>query len=230
MSGRSSLCSERSCGDKPYGDMSHGFTLIEVVVALSLLSLLMLIAMTAFRGLGQTANRLDGLATQNDELRIVSAFLRHTVGAARAIAAESGDLSAIGATTGSASFAAATHFRGDPQALSWVSILPARDGVGGLSTLNLTLSENAGEGRLILGFAPFDPTRPTADRNRYTERVLIDRVAELAILYRAAGETEWASHWHDRSDLPGHVKITLMREHGHWPPLIIAIAAGGAAR
>ncbi len=201
---------------------SRGFTLIEVVVALGLLSLLMLIAMTAFRGLGQTASRLDLAATTHDEQRIVGTFLRHTLGAARAVRSDADEM---------ASFDAATMpFRGDDRSLSWVSVLPARDGIGGLSQLRLALAHADGGTRLILAFAPFAPldtSRPATDRSQLIERVLLDRVSEFELHYRGLGETEWTRYWHDSTTLPGHVRISLALAHHRWPPLVIAIAEAG---
>lgn len=201
---------------------SRGFTLIEVVVALGLLSLLMLIAMTAFRGLGQTASRLDLAATTHDEQRTVGTFLRHTLGAARAVRPDADEMASFDAV--------AMPFHGDDQSLSWVSVLPARDGIGGLSQLRLALAHADGEARLILAFAPFaplDPSRPAPDRNQPIERVLLDRVSEFELHYRGLGETEWTRNWHDGTTLPGHVRIDLAQANHRWPPLVIAIAEAG---
>ena len=54
----------------------RGFTLIEMSVALVVLSLIMLATVTALRTLGNTQVAVDRLTLRNDEIRSVSSFLR----------------------------------------------------------------------------------------------------------------------------------------------------------
>ena len=55
---------------------SRGFTLVEVIVALGILSLIMLATVSGYRTLGNTASTIDRMTDRTDELRSVSAFLR----------------------------------------------------------------------------------------------------------------------------------------------------------
>jgi general secretion pathway protein J len=55
---------------------SRGFTLIEVIVALGIFSLIMLATVSGYRTLGNTASTIDRMTDRTDELRSVSAFLR----------------------------------------------------------------------------------------------------------------------------------------------------------
>ena len=55
---------------------SRGFTLIEVVVSLAILSLVLLGTVTGLRTLGNTQVSLERVTQRADEVRTVSAFLR----------------------------------------------------------------------------------------------------------------------------------------------------------
>ena len=55
---------------------SQGFTLVEVIVALGIFSLIMLATVSGYRTLGNTASTITRMTDRTDELRSVSAFLR----------------------------------------------------------------------------------------------------------------------------------------------------------
>ena len=61
---------------------SRGFTLIEVVVSLAILSLVLLGTVTGLRTLGNTQVSLERVTQRADEVRTVSAFLRDLMEAA----------------------------------------------------------------------------------------------------------------------------------------------------
>ena len=54
---------------------ARGFTLIEVLIALTLLSLLMLALTGAMRAMGQTSERVEQRIEAEDDYRIAQAFL-----------------------------------------------------------------------------------------------------------------------------------------------------------
>ena len=55
---------------------AQGFTLVEVMVSLAILSLVMLVTVSGFRTLGNTATSISAMTGRTDELRSVSMFLR----------------------------------------------------------------------------------------------------------------------------------------------------------
>lgn len=58
---------------------NRGFTLVEVMVALSILSLLLLATISALRTFGNTQVSVEKLTNRVDEVRTVSGFLRDTL-------------------------------------------------------------------------------------------------------------------------------------------------------
>ena len=56
----------------------RGFTLVEVMVALTLLSLVMLVLGSAIRSMGASAERIDARSASIDEMRVATTFLRES--------------------------------------------------------------------------------------------------------------------------------------------------------
>jgi general secretion pathway protein J len=83
---------------------SRGFTLIEVVVSLAILSLVLLGTVTGLRTLGNTHVSLERVTQRADEVRTVSAFLRDLMESA-VVGSGSGGLTLGGGSS------AASYFR-----------------------------------------------------------------------------------------------------------------------
>src|SRR5690606_14159465 len=66
-----------------------GFTIVEVVVALTVLSLIVLATLTAVQTFGDTQARLETTLVRLDQMRMVSQFLRSTL--RQAVPAVNGD-------------------------------------------------------------------------------------------------------------------------------------------
>lgn len=58
----------------------HGFTLVELLVVITLLSLVMLALGSALRTTAQTEERVDRRMLRTDELRVANGFLRSVLG------------------------------------------------------------------------------------------------------------------------------------------------------
>ena len=56
--------------------LSGGFTLVEMLVALTLMSLVMLGMASAIRTMAQTEERIDVRVDRADEMRVASGFIR----------------------------------------------------------------------------------------------------------------------------------------------------------
>ena len=120
----------------------HGFTLIEVVIALVLISLLMLLLTAAMRSMGQTETAIEERVAQTEDYRTTVLFLRDVLSEASA--------RPLAAST--QANAPRVFFAGGPQELSWIGVLPARYGMGGRHYMHLGLENGA----LVLRFAPWN--------------------------------------------------------------------------
>lgn len=188
-----------------------GFTLVEVVVALTLVSLIMLALLAALRAFGDAGARLEARSARDDDMRLVSAFLR------QALSEPSGKhLRRLpdGSVAG--------FFQGDAHALEWLAPMPARYGVGGLHRLRLAL-----RGReLVLQFVPFVPSADSIfDWSAAPAKVLATEVDELAIQYQGLGARRWERTWHEAMVLPARVRLQIAAGGRPWPDLVAAVVA-----
>ena len=65
---------------------ARGFTLLEVLIAMSLLTLVMVAVLASMRTLGNTRTTLDQVIERIDQVRSVSGFLRTSIGGALPLA------------------------------------------------------------------------------------------------------------------------------------------------
>ena len=89
-----------------------GFTLVEVLIALALLSLLMLVLVGAMRAMGQTEERVEQRIDQADRTRVATGFLRDVLGqaSARPVTRPQAQPGAL--------------FEATPETLAWVGVMP----------------------------------------------------------------------------------------------------------
>lgn len=198
-----------------------GFTLVEVVVALTLLSLLVLGLVGVLRSFGQTSARLEAQTLANDDVRLVGGLLQ------RALSRSSPRLRMDSLETNSRSW-----FEGDASSVAWLGHLPARHGAGGLTHLRLVvLSPGAGgEGaRLTLHMARFEGDRVAPDWQEGTSRVLLERVDSMQIRYQGnddSGQSVWFEDWLQQPVVPSMIQIMLVVAGRPWPPIVVQVQDG----
>lgn len=199
-----------------------GFTLVEVIIALTLLALIMLALISALRTFGDSGARLEARSERADDMRLISGFLRQVISEASII-----HLRRLEDGT------QVPDFIGLPAALEWQAPMPARHGVGGLHWLRLWAWPEGDQFDLILQFAPYIPPVPgfesdpavRPDWDTVAQRILVRRVTSLAIAYQRRGRDDWQENWNDPQVLPGRVAIRLQVDGVDWPELIVPVLA-----
>ena len=215
-----------------YGRRLRGFTLLELLVVMGLLSAVMLALGAALRTIAQSEDRVDRRLAQADELRVASAFMRTTLGrvSARKMAPAPAPAPASGASP--VLFAAA------PEALAWVGVMPARYGQGGRQYFRLGIEPAGAEAALVLRFLPWTGASTFPDWSQAESRVLVRNATALQLRYedtRKAPST-WTSEWAETKYLPARVELTLQTPAGAWPALVIPLRtppdseSGGSSR
>ena len=134
-----------------YGRRLRGFTLLELLVVMGLLSAVMLALGAALRTIAQSEDRVDHRLAQADELRVASAFMRTTLGR----------VSARKMAPAPASGASPVLFAAAPEALAWAGVMPARYGQGGRQYFRLGIEPAGAEAACrALGLAIVPLTAP----------------------------------------------------------------------
>ncbi|MDR1462014.1 MAG: prepilin-type N-terminal cleavage/methylation domain-containing protein [Azoarcus sp.] len=203
---------------------ARGFTLIEIIIALALMSLIMLGLVSAFATLGKTATRINEHAGRSGREWLAGEFLHATLSSA---------VGQIKQTLPDQS--KAVYFRGGPATVQWLGSMPARYGVGGLHVFRLGL-EPCGSGMcLALHYAPY--VKEDAFGNAaadFQTQILADKVSGFRIAYqshpaRNDEEAVWSEDWTDADNLPARTRIDLASQGAARPPVIVSIGAIDAA-
>jgi general secretion pathway protein J len=190
----------------------RGFTLVEILVAVSLLSVVMLGLGSALRTMAQAEQKIDARLARADEMRMASAFMRSTlarVSLRRVSPPPPGRPSAL--------FAAA------PEGVAWVGVMPARFGAGGRYFFRLAqepLEEGAG---LVLRFQRWSDAAVFPDWAQAESRVLVRDVlrVQMRFLDADAEPPAWLEGWTAIDRVPDRVLVQIDTTHGPWPPLFL---------
>jgi general secretion pathway protein J len=198
-----------------------GFTLIEVVIATSLLALGLAIAFGTMRSASRATARAEASAQREERLRAAQGFLRTQLSAALPIPFEFDGESG-----------AATFLRATPAKLEYVATMPGYLARGGayLQTLEFVRGE---DGQRL----QFQHRQLTSDGPAEAERepvVLLDGIEEGAFEVRTVDERgkpgRWQDKWNVSAQLPPQVRVRLRfrDERRHWPELVVATRLGAA--
>ena len=204
----------------------RGFTLVEVLIALSLLSLLMLVLASALRAMGQTEERVEQRIAVADDYRAAVNLLRDVLGQVSARRYASLRLGTA---------PAAPFFEAAPDSLAWVGVMPARYGVGGRHYLRLGVEAGpGGVGALVLRYAPWTGAPAFTAWDQAEAQVLAAPVQALSLRYQEPASGGWSPVWPppDRaftdlppSLLPEAVALQLDGAQPDWPPLVLPLHA-----
>ncbi len=193
----------------------RGFTLVELLVTMALLSLLMLGMASALRTMGQTEERVDNRLADADEFRVATGFLRTVLGRISA------QRSTVPVKEGSSRYL----FEGLPASISWIGIMPARHGAGGRNFFHLALEPVQGKTALVIRFMPWMDSTTFPDWTHAQSRVLVRGVTSLALAYEDAHQTQpvWVSSWVRTDSVPERVRLELQTDSGPWPLWVVAM-------
>lgn len=200
------------------GRVLHGFTLVEMLVVIALMSLLMLGMVSALRTMAQTEERMDRRSERADEIRIANGFLRTTLG--RISTRRIKEVQREGDSP--------YFFTGQSDAVAWVGIMPARHGAGGRYFFRLALETvQEDPSVLVIRFIPWDGGGLSLDWNRAESRVLARRVKSLALSYEDGRQPvpAWMADWSRVDSLPARIRINVETWDGAWPLWVIAMRA-----
>ncbi len=206
--------------------VASGFTLVELLVGMVLLSVIVLALGSALRTFAQTEIRVDQRIVRDDDFRATVAFLRTVLGrvSTQKIALVAGE-------------SPRPLFRTSPGGLEWLGVMPARHGMGGLHYFRLGIESDGRTSALVFRFQPFVGRDIPPDWDAAAARVLVPEVGSFSLRYRDGlpAEPVWADVWTEPSRLPDRLVLSLASAGETWPELVIPLRrltggrSGGAA-
>jgi general secretion pathway protein J len=199
-----------------------GFTLLELLVAITLLGVLMAALFGALRLGARVWETGEARLDASARLQVVQDFLRQQLGQTVPLTEITDDPGA----------SPAMLFAGTSDGLRFVSLLPAHLG-GGASLMELALRPPAlgGEaGDLLLRIRPLQLTGDGPAPAEPEERVLIEAIESLEVAYfgaeRDGAAPTWWQEWQDQRTLPALVRMRIGFPQGdrrRWPELVVGL-------
>ena len=197
------------------------FTLMEVLLATTLLAAALALAFGILRAAGATVARGEAMAERNERIRAVSAFLRERIGGAEGIV--------FGFDAGSGR---SLRFVGDAQAMRFVADVPAYFDRGGPRLHELQVRGGQSR-RLEVAFRQLRAGQALPALR--SPEPLAAKLAEVRFAYRTLAPDgrpgPWQDAWATPDALPPQVRVRIRDAQGPWPDMVVApVRASGAGR
>jgi len=197
-----------------------GFTLVELLVAIMILTLVMTASFGAVRIASRSWEAGLSRADATEEMRTVSDFLRRRFVQMSAFVWQEGNEERIA-------------FAGDRRHLRFIAPAPEYSPGPGLLIYTLEVESDDGEERLMLSYGPFDPgTGEFAEAYSSRHTILTDDLTEASFEYFGAEtddvEAAWQQNWpSDAERFPSMIRIRTATEASGsgWPDLMFTLYA-----
>ena len=191
----------------------RGFTLVEVMVSLTVLSLVMLATVSAMRTFANTQATIERKIYRVDEIRSVSSFLRDAL-QSNVIDVGGGGLSLGG------SIAQKAYFRGDSGGMAWKAPMSFGEGYGG--TFLIRLAPESGQLVLRWLLADDDIEDEEIDWAGAEHRPVIDNLEGFDLAYKLNPEEGWQEGIVVDTP-PLAVRMSIKSSGRFWPELIAEV-------
>jgi general secretion pathway protein J len=189
----------------------RGFTLVEIVIALAILSLVMLATTTGLRTLANTQVALERQTERIDEIRAVSSFIRETMESA--ILSISRSRLSLGGRQDEGSY-----FEITPDALAWKSTVLFGESFGGSYLVRIGKEDD----NLVLRWHDATYRGIVPDWQQAGSRVMVEQLEEFRVSFRESFDGPWLDQ-PDRSSLPVLVRMQIRAAGRFWPELIFRV-------
>ena len=190
-----------------------GFTLLELIVALSLMGLLLVILYGGLRLGIRGWDTGEQRATQLSDIQLAQDFIRRQLKQSVPVFRNDEEQGQV------------ILFQGDEQHLTFVAPMLSYLGMGGLYVLALDRVELEGVGHLRLHWYPYRPAGEGEEDARDT--LLMDNVSQVQWSYFGIGpdddEARWYDHWDSVQQRHFLVRFSLVVRGVAWPDLIVAL-------
>ena len=211
-----------------------GFTLLELLVAITLLGIVMVLLFGGLRFGTRAWERGDERSEELARLEVVHGFVRRHLSEAYPLVVPEGRAERR------------IDFVGRPDTLALAALMPARLGAGGFHRLVFSVVGDGVRKRLVVSRHPFrsgmDDSAEPPETGDGTETVLLEGISSAAFSYYGAigadDEPAWRDAWEDARSPPLLVRLDVTFPEGdrrYWPELVVrprtgSLAAPAAAR
>lgn len=195
----------------------NGFTLIEVLIAMTLLGVMVVLLFSSLKVAAESWNLGENKITEVNKKAVVYQFFKRHLMAIRPLPSLT--------TEQNVDAGSQQVFQGLNQSLRFAGALPASSARKGLQVFEITLDpENASTLRVTLA-----PYRLTDDDPKIDEPVvLLQNIAKLQFSYfgktEDIAEQQWRDEWTIADRLPSLIKVSISLEDGsYWPDMVFPV-------
>ncbi len=198
---------------------TQGFTLIEVLIAMTLLSMMMVLLFGSLKICADSWEKGENKITEVNDYAVVYNFFHQHLSLAQPLW---NDFSIEGNSF---------SFQGTAQSLQFVSALPASAGRSGLQLFSVDLHSDNNDRFVNVTLRPFFPLSDGASWNN-AEETLINHVSDFRLSYFGSSDGispgTWQDEWLVKNNLPQLVKINISLENTIiYPEMIIELKVDG---
>ncbi len=196
-----------------------GFTLLEMLIAMSLLAILIVVLYSGLHiGIRSWQTGLAHAGRVGD-MRLVESFLRDHLRQSVSVFRSDPDKGRV------------IDFEGEPRQVAWVAPLMTYLGRGGLYFIQLRQVDQAGGAALQLRWRMYRPDNQGGDAfasdDPNAQTTLIGDVTDFAVSYFGSEQRGqppvWTDSWHNTQQRPELVRITLAVGGRSWPRLTVGL-------
>ena len=198
----------------PKNQKNSGFTLLEVMLAMTLLSIMMVLLFGSLRIGAESWDKGESkIAEVNEKAVVYQFFKRHLPSIPPLWDNFSDDEKYF-------------SFQGEQDKLQFVSVFPASAGRKGLQLFEVGL-DKVDKGVVKVQLKPFYP--PSEGQQWQQEEViLLENVKEFELVYfgkeNVDSDGSWADSWQEKKYLPALIKIKIeLTDRSYWPEMIFAL-------
>jgi general secretion pathway protein J len=195
-----------------------GFTLVELLVAITLVGLMTVVLFGGLRFGTRAASAVGARSDRSAQLGVVYDFMQNELADARML-------------TTSSDVAAAPNFDGEPDSLSFITTPPAYLALGGFHLLRVAL-EGERTRRLTVSWQQISRGALTSTPTTLQPSVILENIRSVEFAYFGTLDQnrppEWLDRWNDQTALPQLVRLRIAWADGsHAPDLIVAPRLAG---
>jgi general secretion pathway protein J len=194
---------------------SSGFTLLEVLLAMSLLGMMMILLFSALSIGSKSWMQGEKKLAIVSEKTVVYQFFRRYLSTIQPLQDQTDDRKKV------------LSFNGEPQRLQFVSMLPISSGRYGFQNFIIEPDPQDTE-QLLVKITPFYPAADGRDW-KSEDVVLLSGVDDFQITYfgltdEGGGDPLWTERWEQKTTLPLLIKILIvLQDQSTWPEMIFSI-------
>ena len=201
--------------DVPEDSSQEGFTLVEVLLAVTLMTLILSATVSALRTFGNTQNSLERVITRVDEIRAVSTFLRNAFAAT--VVTEMSTMTLGPEDTGGQD--GGYFSMKDSSEVRWRSTAKFGEDYGGSYFFRVYAADD----QLLLQWQLADARTPGSWQDKPV-RVLLENLESFSVSCWSRVDGKWRSVWNSSGSIPDKVKFEIRSSQRYWPDLIMRVS------